>query len=248
MSYLGDKRKSLVQDSPNKKQKTKKQPSSVTVPMKVLFSKDSPGKGRPPLLDEVIDVLADLQTKNYVSANQVGDVLKRCGDFWWSKSDSLPPQVLSKQSALRSMVIKGLGGDYEIAKILSKASEIWIGTDGGSEDDRHFIELHVMGMVDGEYFTHFINVIEREHFNGQEVASWISGQFEFYSKIQRELKIRETFLYHISGIVLDTTSANTGKYNGVAVCLERLRQTLHDAHFKKKCSPLEVKTDDTHKD
>jgi hypothetical protein len=105
-----------------------------------------------------------------------------------------------------------------------------------------------MGMVDGEYFTHFINVIEREHFSGQEVASWISGQFEFYSKIQRELKIRETFLYHISGIVLDTTSANTGKYNGVAVCLERLRQALHDAHFKKNCTPLEVKTDDTHKD
>ena len=103
------KRKPEGEDSSNKKQKTKTKPSSVTVPMKVLFSKDSPGKGRPPLLDEVIDVLSDLQTKNYVSANQVGDVLKRCGDFWWSKSESLPPQILSKQSALRALVIKGIG-------------------------------------------------------------------------------------------------------------------------------------------
>jgi hypothetical protein len=66
------KRKIEGKDYPKKKQKTEKKPSSITVPMKVLFSKDSPGRGRPPLLDEVIDVLADLQTKNYVSANQVG--------------------------------------------------------------------------------------------------------------------------------------------------------------------------------
>src|SRR4051812_9166258 len=147
--------------------------------MKELFSKDSLGKGRPPLSDEVIDALADLQTKNYVSANQVGDVLKRCGDFWWSKSENLPPQVLSKQSALRSIVIKGIGGDFEIAKILSKASEIWIGVDGGSEDDRHFMELHVMGKMDDEDFIHFIDVMERDHFSGEEIASWIFDQFEY---------------------------------------------------------------------
>ena len=47
--------------------------------MKELFSKDSPGKGRPPLSDEVIDVLADLQTKNHASANEVGAMLMRCG-------------------------------------------------------------------------------------------------------------------------------------------------------------------------
>ena len=71
-----NKRKAGNEDLPNKKRKTKKKPDFVTVPMKELFSKDSPGKGRPALSDEVIDVLADLQTKNHVSANQVGDVLK----------------------------------------------------------------------------------------------------------------------------------------------------------------------------
>ena len=118
----------------------------------------------------MIDVLADLQTKNHVSANQVGEILLTCGDFWMSQSKHLPSEALSKQSALRSLVIKGIGGDFEIAKIVSKASEIWIGVDGGSEDDRHFIELHVMGEMDGENFTHFINVMERVHFTGKEIA------------------------------------------------------------------------------
>ena len=181
--------------------------------MKELFKKASPTKGRPPITDEVIDVLADLQTKNFVSASQVGDVLKRCGDYWWSKSKDLPDKVLSKQSALRSMVIKWIGGDFEIAKILSSAKDLWIGTDGGSEDDRNFIELHVMRTLNGELFHHFINVIEREHFTGKEIASWIVEQFNFYLKLQKQLKIRETYLYDIVGIVFDTTSENTGKNN-----------------------------------
>ena len=44
----------------------------------------------------------------------------RCGDFWWSKSENLPPKMLSKQCSLRSLMIKGIGTDFEIAKILSK--------------------------------------------------------------------------------------------------------------------------------
>ena len=67
-SYVGtNKRKVESEDLPNKKLKTKKTPDFVTVPRKEVFSKDSPGKGRPALSDEVIDVLADLQTKNHVS-------------------------------------------------------------------------------------------------------------------------------------------------------------------------------------
>ena len=127
-----NKRKTEGEGSPNKRQKRKNKPNFVTVPLKELFSKDSPGKGRPPLSDEVIDVLTDLQTKNHVSANQVGETLLTCGDFWMSQSKHLPSEALSKQSALRSLVIKGIGGDFEIAKILSKASEIWIGMDGGT--------------------------------------------------------------------------------------------------------------------
>ena len=137
---------------------------------------------------------------------------------------------------------KGIGADFEIAKILSQANEIWIGVDGACEDDRHFIELHAMGMVDGEHFTHFLNVMEKEHFTGREIASWISEQFEYYSKLQHQLSLRETPVYAISGIVFDTTSENTGKYNGVATCLEELRQSLHEAHFKKKCAPLQVRS------
>lgn len=238
-SYQVLKRKSTSPEIPNKKQKSI--PKEVTVPMKELFKKDSPTKGRPPITDEVIDVLADLQTKNFVSASQVGDVLKRCGEYWWSKSNDLPDKVLSKQSALRSMVIKGIGGDFEIAKILSSAKDIWIGTDGGSEDDRNFIELHVMRTLNGELFHHFINVIEREHFTGKEIAYWIVEQFNFYLKLQKQLKIRETYLYDIVGIVFDTTSENTGKYNGVGTCFEQYRQNLYKAHFQKDCTPLEVK-------
>jgi len=142
--YLdANKRKVENEDLPNKKRKTKKKSDFVTVPMKELFSKDSPGKGRPALSDEVIDVLADLQTKNHVSANQAGEIVLMCGDFWMSQSEYLPAEALSKQSALRSLLTKGIGADLEIAKILSKASEIWIGVDGACED---FIELHAMGI------------------------------------------------------------------------------------------------------
>ena len=71
MLSIAIKRKNSEQDLPIKKRK----PSFITVPMKKLFSKDySPGKGRPPLSDEVIDVLADLQTKAHVSANQAGEI------------------------------------------------------------------------------------------------------------------------------------------------------------------------------
>ena len=166
--------------------------------------------------------------------------MRRCGDYWWSKSKYLPEKVLSKQSGLRSLVIKGIGGDFEIAKILSSAKDIWIGTDGGSEENRNFIELHVMGTLNGEYFNHFINLIEREHFTGREVASWIVEQFNFYSKLQKQLQISETYLYNIVGIVFDTTSENTGKDNGIGKCLEEFRQNVHFSHFKKKCTPLEV--------
>ena len=233
------KRKTASPDKQNKKQKTF--PTEVTVPLKEMFKKDSPTKGRPPITDEVIDVLADLQTKHYVSASQAGDVLKTCGDYWWSKSNLVPEKVLSKQSALRSLVIKGIGGDFEIAKILSSAKDIWIGTDGGSEDDRNFIELHVMGTLNGEYFHHFINIIEREHFTGKDIASWIVEQFNYYLTLQKQLKIRETYLYDIKGIVFDTTSENTGKYNGVGKCFEEHRQRQHFSHFQKTCTPLEVK-------
>ena len=81
--------------------------------------------------------------------------------------------------------------------------KIWIGTGGGSEEDRNFIELHVMGTLNGEYFNHFINLIEREHFTGREVASWIAEQFNFYSKLQKQLQISETYLYDVVGIVFD---------------------------------------------
>ena len=179
-NHLEFKRKNQLPESPNKKPKSNSSsPKEVTVPIKELFKKDSLTKGRPPISDEVIDILADLQSKNYVSACQVGDVLRRCGDYWWSKSKDLPEKVLSKQSGLRSLVIKGIGGDFEIAKILSSAKDIWIGTDGGSEEDRNFIELHVMGTLNGEYFNYFLNLIEREHFTGREVASWIAEQFNF---------------------------------------------------------------------
>jgi len=146
-SYLDtNKRKVENENLPNKKRKTKKKSDFVTVPMNELFSKDSPGKGRPALSDEVIDVLADLQSKNHVSANQAGERVLMCGDFWMSQSEYLPAEALSRHSAFRSLLAKGIGADLEIAKILSKASEIWIGVDGACEDDRHFIELHAMGI------------------------------------------------------------------------------------------------------
>ena len=85
---------------------------------KIFFEKDSPTKGRPSIASDVVDILSDLQTKNYVSANQVGDVLRRTSEFW-SNFKYAPDRLISKQSALRSLVIKGLAGDLKIAQILS---------------------------------------------------------------------------------------------------------------------------------
>jgi hypothetical protein len=51
---------------------------------------------------DVVDILSDLQTKNYVSANQVGDVLRRTGEFW-SNFENAPDRLISKQSAITAV-------------------------------------------------------------------------------------------------------------------------------------------------
>jgi hypothetical protein len=40
------------------------------------------------------------------------------------------------------------------------------------------------------------------------------------------LNIKVTFIYNINGIVMDTTSENTGKYNGIAAILKKLKQEM----------------------
>eukprot|EP01080_Neovahlkampfia_damariscottae_P013225 gene13225-10189_t len=57
--------------------------------------------------------------------------------------------LISKQSAFRSLVIKGLAGDLKIAQISSEIKEIWIGCDGASYEDRSLVELHIMGNFNG---------------------------------------------------------------------------------------------------
>jgi hypothetical protein len=54
----------------------------IIIKKKKLFEKDSPTKRRPSIAADVVDILSDLQIKNYVSANQVRDVLRRTGEFW----------------------------------------------------------------------------------------------------------------------------------------------------------------------
>ena len=76
------KRKNDGESPPNKKQKTKKKPEFVTVPLKQLFSKDSPGKGRPALSDDVMDVLADLQTKNHARIDRQKDTFLTSNSSW----------------------------------------------------------------------------------------------------------------------------------------------------------------------
>ena len=61
-----------------------------------------------------------------------------------------------------------------------------------------------MGTSKGGYFNYFINIIEREHFTGKDIASWMVEQFNYYLKLQKQLKIREAYLYDINGIVFDT--------------------------------------------
>src|SRR3989338_8360284 len=85
----------------------------------------SPTKRRPSIAADVVDILSDLQTKNYVSANQVGDVLRRTGEFW-SNFEYAPDRLISKQSAIRSIVIKGVAADLKIVQFLSEMTHIWI--------------------------------------------------------------------------------------------------------------------------
>ena len=65
--------------------------------------------------------LSDLQTKNYVSANQVGDLL-RTWEFW-SNFEYAPDKIISKQSTIRLIVIKGVAADLKIVQILSEMTE-----------------------------------------------------------------------------------------------------------------------------
>jgi hypothetical protein len=41
---------------------------------------------------------------------------------------------------------------------------------------------------------------------------------------------------------MDTTSKNTGKYNGIAAILEKLRQEMFQSKFQKNCDPINVKS------
>jgi hypothetical protein len=47
----------------------------------------------------------------------------------------------SKQSTIRSKDIEGFAGDLKIVQILSEMTDIWIGTDGESLENRRFVEL-----------------------------------------------------------------------------------------------------------
>jgi hypothetical protein len=44
------------------------------------------------------------------------------------------------------LVIKGVADDLKIVQILSEMTDIWIGTDGASYDNRSFVKLHIMGV------------------------------------------------------------------------------------------------------
>jgi hypothetical protein len=58
----------------------------------------------------------------------------------------------------------------------------------------------------------------KHHYSGETIANWIASQFDYINKLQR--------------IVMDTTSENTGKYNGIAAILEKLRQCFNQ-NFKR---------------
>ena len=72
----------LTLDKASRKRKSATLPEEIIFKKKNFFEKDSPTKGRPSVAADVVDILSDLLTKNYVSANQVGDVLRRTGEFW----------------------------------------------------------------------------------------------------------------------------------------------------------------------
>jgi hypothetical protein len=99
-----------------------------------------------------------------------------------------------------------------------------------------------MGIYKEEYKYHLVNIIEKHHSSAEIIANWIASQFDYFNKLQRMLKINETFIYDIKGIVMDTTSENTGKYNGIAAILEKLRQEMFFLKFQKNCDPIIVKS------
>jgi len=171
--------------------------------------------------------------------------LRRTGEFW-SNFEYTPDRLISKQSAIRSIVIKGVAADLKIVQILSEMTDIWIGTDGASHENRSFVELHIMGIYKEEYQYHLVNIIEKHHSSGETIANWIASQFDYFNKLQRMLNILETFIYDIKGIVMDTTSENTGKYNGIAAILEKLRQEMFQSKFQKDCDPIIVKSCSDH--
>ena len=99
-----------------------------------------------------------------------------------------------------------MAANLKIAQILSEIKEIWIGSDGASYEERILVELHIMGNINENYQYHFINILEKHHSSGEMIAKWIVEQFEYFNSLQRMLKIKESFVYDIKGIVMDTTS------------------------------------------
>ena len=75
------------------------------------------------------------------------------------------------------------------------------------------VELHIMGNLNGNYQYHLINILEKHHSSGEMIAKWIVEQFECFNSLQRMLKIKESFIYDIKGIVMDVKDINIKKNN-----------------------------------
>jgi hypothetical protein len=74
---------------------------------------------------------------------------------------------------------------------------------------------------------------------GAEIVEKIAYGLNIFAMWQQKLGLTKKFnLTNLTGICYDTTSENTGRYNGIGAKLEELRQECSMKLFGKGCDPL----------
>jgi len=196
-----------------------------------LFVKKDGGRGRPPVSPVMVDVCADILVEGGSSAGKssiqkvlidkhlVGRIHKKSqkdGDLW------------SKQTSLRCLSIKYLASDLELCRWLANQRSMFGGFDGCTGEDRHFMEFHITGVDKrGDITKQCLKIVE---INGPTTGPAMAKQFcdilDDLVRVALSNSIPITTLLNIDGLNYDTTSENTGEFNGIVKKIDDARRKL----------------------
>lgn len=199
-------------------------------------------RGRPYYTPEVVDLVTNLITENFISLNQIGNVVEKAGIFFLNDLYKNNNEIC-RNTAARMLIVKESAYMILLAQLVSKSMYFWISDDGGCQIERnlHGSSLYGCYVSNGkvQLWKATLGTNESLHFSGEKVAIMLKDHFEFLTSIQKKNGWTVKYLYDIIGVVGDNTSSNTGNLNGFMVIFEKYRSDDWIKHKKVgKCPPL----------